>query len=142
GPIAVALSDGPLFAAALLGCLAAGRISVPLDRHARASRNAEITRDADVAAIVVAADEMLDPVPDHADPPRLQVAPDCICTDVADEPPSVFDPAAPALVLYTSGTTGSPKGVALSQTYILHRARLMGNASHYGPNDRVLSLGP
>ena len=72
GPIAVALPDGPLYVAALLGCLAAGRISVPLDRHAPAARNAEITHDARVAAIVVPADEALDPIPDHPGPPRLR----------------------------------------------------------------------
>ena len=47
-----------------------------------------------------------------------------------------------ATVLYTSGTTGRPKGVPLSQANLLHQIRSLGVAVNPRPGDRVLSILP
>ena len=46
----------------------------------------------------------------------------------------------PAIVLYTSGSTGQPKGIVLSQATVLTRTRNNIVAMHLSPADRFLSL--
>jgi long-chain acyl-CoA synthetase len=52
-------------------------------------------------------------------------------------------PADTAMLLYTSGTTGSPKGAAISHSALtLHTAILAQHALHLGEQDRVLGVLP
>jgi long-chain acyl-CoA synthetase len=67
----------------------------------------------------------------------------------ANEPPlqwqerlAALDPEAPAMVVYTSGTTGSPKGVMLSPRNVLETARELDREMGYGAGDTVLSYLP
>ncbi|KMS52051.1 hypothetical protein V474_03080 [Novosphingobium barchaimii LL02] len=52
------------------------------------------------------------------------------------------DPAAVMMAMYTSGTTGKPKGVLHTHYSYDHRARAMGEAWSIGPEDTVFMPSP
>jgi acyl-CoA synthetase (AMP-forming)/AMP-acid ligase II len=59
--------------------------------------------------------------------------------DAEDAAPA---PEALALLMYTSGTTGRPKGVMLSQANLAANARAIAAEHALGPDDRVLAVLP
>jgi long-chain acyl-CoA synthetase len=57
-------------------------------------------------------------------------------------PARELDPAAPAAILYTSGTTGRQKGATLSHGNILSNLYAVNRYMHMGPADRLLVTLP
>jgi fatty-acyl-CoA synthase len=60
----------------------------------------------------------------------------------AAPPPREVAPEDPCLLLYTSGTTGFPKGALLSHRGVLHDAFHMGERQCFTPDDRLLLAPP
>ncbi|MFI5002558.1 MAG: AMP-binding protein, partial [Reyranellales bacterium] len=140
-PVGVLLPNQASYAAAVLACLGAARPCVLIDRNYPEDRVGRIVRDAGLSAVVlrradiaggyllptgVRAIELENALEGDATPERMPAAP----------PP----PDAATFVVYTSGSTGAPKGIVLSQKGVLHRAAELVNAVHLRPGDKVLSL--
>jgi long-chain acyl-CoA synthetase len=62
---------------------------------------------------------------------------------ISETPPAgTPDGASPAMLMYTSGTTGTPKGAILSHGNLIHAGRSVTDAHALSPSDRVQSSLP
>jgi long-chain acyl-CoA synthetase len=151
--VAVLLPNRIEAAVAVYGCWLAGGIAVPLNaqarardfepwlRHSGASHLVHEAGNADVLAALTALD--VPPVTWALQPHQP------IPYTVADDPhdPGVgqagkIQSAMPALILYTSGTTGAPKGVTLSHGNLLANAQAVVDYLALEAGDSVLGLLP
>lgn len=148
GRIALLCQHGASTVTALLAALTTGRAYVPLDPTFPAQRLAHILADSGADVLLtdaVHADlaQQLIKMADRPDLPTVHVGQP---TDEADLGEvlagldSTAQPDDPAYVLYTSGSTGAPKGVVQS-----HRNVLFGVANHVrnfaiSPDDRTSVL--
>ena len=126
--VAIALPFGLDFAVAVHACLRCGAVAVPVDmrlaEHERTAlvREAGIVIDAPLPPARDAAPTRDAAPPRHAAPSR-DAAPPRHATPTRDAAPAhVPDTGDPALVVHTSGTTGSPRPVVLSYGNVLANA--------------------
>jgi amino acid adenylation domain-containing protein len=133
--VAVMMSHGYRFVAAVLGVMAAGRICVPLDADHPADRNELIARHAGAVAVVSSgplvgqARSTLGEAVAVIDADALQAP--------ALEPPNGPGPDDIACILYTSGSTGTPKGVFQNHRGVVHNVLEWVNTAHIGPEDSM-----
>jgi len=147
---------------AVYGVLGAGGVYVPLDTRAPVQRLAYILSNADIEHLVVGDDQLATLAKlleagvalkcvyvsdekgevhfDALEANGIQVVTGCF-DRVSEQSPVDLDPESPAYILYTSGTTGTPKGILhshrsgmayarlSSSLYGLHRDDVMGNFS-------------
>jgi len=137
-----------------IGCGLAGAIAVPVNGLNTARENGLLFADCTPAALVAEA-SLLDRVPPEALHGGITLrlctvgaAPGWWSYDQAIEsagertPPEPSRAEAPAVIIYSSGTTGSPKGIVLSQQGVVDNARLASGVLGYRDSDRFLTLLP
>ena len=145
--VAFMLPNGTAAATLFVGTMAAGRIVVPVNLLAQDAHLDHTLAHAGPRLVYASAE--------HADRVRASIARTgaAIALETIDAdgyalpaapPPRLAarDPRRPAMLMYTSGTTGLPKGVLLSHANMLHAGRTV--AAHHGlsARDRVLSSLP
>ena len=127
---------------ATLACMAAGRPSVPLNPRDPAQRHVEIVTSARIPVLI---GQGAGNSSGWSERQGIQWI-DITRIDESSAPVSSLAPVcvdAPAMVLYTSGSTGQPKGVVNSQRSLLARVQQQVDACHIGADDIFMPLsGP
>ena len=139
GRVAVLLPRGAPQIAACLGALLAGASYVPLDPGHPEPRLAFLLGDARAEALIAGADRSTPGSLPLARLPPPRRAPD----PEPAEPPRALgseDPARIAAVIYTSGSSGRPKGVMVPHGGLAELVAWQGRQSGLGPGSRVTHL--
>lgn len=127
--LALLMANRPEWVAAYHGAQAAGVIPVPINPLLAPPEVAHILADSGARALIVDAERRplaAAALPQVAGPPRLVDAEAELANLVRSERPAPrvdSRPDATAVLLYTSGTTGRPKGVELTHFNILWNAQ-------------------
>ena len=147
------------FIVALAGLWRLGAIAVPIGTRQSGAELAYMVQQCGACALVVEA-SLADRLPPAeqlggvrhlirvgpAAPGALPLAPldfDELLARGNDAPwPVDFDDQHPACIMYTSGTTGHPKGAVLSHLGFFHTARHYQRRFGYQPDDRMLLAIP
>lgn len=138
------LADGsPDMIAAILGILRTGAAFLPVDRLAPPQRQQAVVADARPSALFAAgeaAKAVLTPLAAQAGVPLL--APDSAQAAAVAMPVRDVHPEQIAYVLYTSGSTGEPKGIAVPHRALANHMAWIVSALGIGQDDRVLQRTP
>ncbi len=148
--VALLMHNGYQTCRLFIGAMYGGYCITPLNMLAQPSQLSYVLEHSDAEIVFVAPDQL----------ERLQLAaanlarpPKMIVCDVDAEefvPAASADGAMPqapgagdaALMMYTSGTTGKPKGVVLSQRAVVSGGEFVSDAHQLGPDDRVMAVLP
>ena len=150
--VALALGNSAMFPVLFFAIQRLGAIAVPIGIREQADGIAYILRHSGARLLVhdatladrlpppeatptVIARRAIDPAAKLADLPFAAAAPD-------DAPPAAVDEDATAVILYTSGTTGRPKGAMLTHLGLCHSAMHYEVAMRLTSADRTIAAVP
>ncbi|OBP13495.1 hypothetical protein A5320_18280 [Rheinheimera sp. SA_1] len=132
-PVAVCVNRSAELLCALLAVLKAGACYVPVDPQLPAARiNYQLEHSA--ARLVVGTVQTLSQIG------RIPLLDLHTCSTLHDNPVVDVAPQAPAYVLYTSGSTGIPKGVVVSQQNVANFLQAMSQQLPSNCCERVLAI--
>jgi amino acid adenylation domain-containing protein len=141
-PVAFLLDKDATFVAAFLGILKSGKIAVPLDPQYPAARTTFMLEDSQAALLVTSARHEALAASLTSRGQHLLVVDDLDSTQTTGNPNLGLSPDTLASLLYTSGSTGQPKGVLQNHRNLLHNVRNHINQTHLTADDRMSLILP
>lgn len=152
-PVALFLEPSVELAVAVFGVALAGGISVPIQARARDAQVAHVLRDSGARLAVTSADKLAflrDGAATFAAVALIAVGESAVAgaTPYARALTAqtvalpVVDPRAAATILYTSGSTGLPKGIVQDQFNLAHGAEIVSGYLGLRGDDRILGVLP
>ena len=139
--VALVMSDCTEMMIAMLGVMGAGAIVVPCSTMLKPAELEYMLADSGAKLVIV--------TPEHAEnakaakAPRIVVAPEefnALLDKAAPAPLGEFDRDTPCLILYTSGSTGSPKGAVHLHDHLPETIeRVARQVYDLQPDDRIFS---
>ena len=152
--VALLLSNRLEFLVSLLAANRIGAITVPLNMRERRPGLLYLLNDSEAKAVILEA-SVADELPPAEETPALvltiavggDVEGARLFSDLLKDsdtvlPPLADDEEATAVILYTSGTTGEPKGAMLSHLAFIHSAIHYQTCFDFGPSDRTALVVP
>ena len=139
------LPNGVAAASVFLGTMYAGYVVSPVNLLAQDSQLAYALAHSDTR-LVFAAPELVERLEKVSSGRNIVLEPtDPDALALADAPAvtlAAVTGETPAMLMYTSGTTGVPKGVLLSHANMIHAGKVVADAQRLSESDRVLSSLP
>lgn len=129
-----------------LAAARAGLVHVPINPLLKHAQAAHILADSG-AALLIGTSARIGTLAAHEVPASCRVLEEAEVLELAQRlggalPPSAADPDALAAILYTSGSTGLPKGVMLSHANMWLGAESVSGYLALAPDDRTLAVLP
>lgn len=136
-PVIFLLEQGVEAIVTLLGILKSGNFYVALDPTHPPARNQMILADTG-ATLVITNHRQLPLIEQIVTSEQVVLNIDQLADNLPTVDPDIaIAPDAIAYLVYTSGTTGTPKGVIETHRNVLHFTRVGTNAFHLCPEDRL-----
>ncbi|MGE3145865.1 MAG: class I adenylate-forming enzyme family protein [Pseudorhodoplanes sp.] len=152
--VAILALNRPDYLVLLYACARLGAMLVPLNWRLAVPEQAFILSDASVKALVVESEfkAVVTPLRSALPDARaigLDFAPeggttfdDLLASGSGDSHNPHVDAACPLLIVYTSGTTGRPKGAVLRQEALIWNAAMSQHMHALTPEDHILTVLP
>jgi acyl-CoA synthetase (AMP-forming)/AMP-acid ligase II len=149
-PVIVIFENGPEFATAFFGVLLAGMIPVPFPPRGFTSGGKDeyehrlrlVARDCQPALILVSGSFQSKFVEQMPSAPPVHSLTEIMCRSPRFQDPRWSAPGDTALIQYTSGSTGSPRGVELTHRNLLANVAAIGTAVGASDDDVGVSWLP
>lgn len=140
GQAAILLPNTPDMIVSLLAAMKAHKAYVPLDPKLPPDRMHMILGDVEPSVLI--SDDLHLPLAESLSCGRIPVVnvSSVRYSIDASDPNVPCDPMDRAYILYTSGTTGIPKGITFLHRNLVHHIACMTNNLFYAPSDRVTWL--